>query len=241
MASKRFLKNSSLNKIDGLGEIERAYDHLNKTLFNKQLEKVSFSIQIKKKVALRWCSESNAIIIGMDIIKLGFEEILGVLLHEMIHIANHQSGIIDVTANQYHNKYFLKLALAVGMMVAKHKTQGWAITSIIFPINLVERIFIKHPTKEAVKTRVDSFDGIKLDKLAYEELQNQIQQKIKQEKPTKTYFLKYQCKCPPPHNSIRSGRRPDGLNVLHIQCLDCRSQFECVTDIDVENGRIRIE
>lgn len=217
-----------------LGELERAYDHLNKTLFDGQLKKVPFAIQIKKKVVLRWFSESDTIVIGMDITKLEFGEILGVLLHEMIHIANHQAGLPDVTTNQYHNKYFLQQALTVGMMVIKHKTQGWAITGIVYPRNVVERVFIKRPTKEALKARVDSFNGIELDKSAYKDLQSQIREKIKQEKPTKTYFLKYQCNCPPPHNSIRSGRRPDGPNALNIQCLSCRSQFECVTDLDTE-------
>lgn len=217
-----------------ISELERAFDHLNKSLFDGKLTSVPFSIQIKKKIVIRWSPEIDSISIGMDVTKLEFGEILVALLHEMIHIANHQAGLPDVTTNQYHNKYFLQQALKVGLVVIKHKTQGWAITGNVFPRNVVERVFIKRPAKENQKARVDAFNSIELDKSAYKDFQADIRDKIKLEKPTKTYFLKYQCNCPPPHNSIRSGRRPDGPNALNIQCQDCRSQFECVTDLDID-------
>jgi hypothetical protein len=41
----------------------------------------------------------------------------------------------------------------------------------------------------------------------------------------KQCFLKYICQCSPPHNSIRSGRRPNGPHALHIQCLMCGANF----------------
>jgi len=213
-------------------ELERAFDHLNKKLFDGKLAKVQFSIQTKKKTVMRWSPEIDSIAIGVDIVKLEFGEILAVLLHEMIHVSNHQNGTLDVTTNQYHNKYFLQKALAVGLVVIKHKTQGWAITGTIFPRNVVERVYVKKPFKENVTNRFNAFNSIELDKTAYKNLQANIREKIKLEKPTKTFFLKYQCNCLPPHNSIRSGRRPDGPNALNIQCLNCRSQFECVTELD---------
>lgn len=212
-------------------ELEQAFSQLNKFLFNGKIKKVPFSIHVKKKVVLRWVPESKTIAIGLDIAKLEFGEILGVLLHEMIHIVNDQADLPDVTTNQYHNKYFLQQALAVGFVVIKHKTQGWAITGTVFPRNVIERAYIKRPTRENVLKRVKAFDAIELDKNLFKELQNDIKGKTKLEKPTKTYFLKYQCNCLPPHNSIRSGRRPDGPNALNIQCLNCRSQFVCVTDL----------
>jgi hypothetical protein len=193
---------------------------------------VPFSVQYKKKVSLRWTPDIEGVVIGSDFLKLEYGEIPCALLHEMIHISNYQCGDVDVTANQYHNKHFLQVALEVGLVVIKHKTQGWAITSTTYPRNVVERIYIKKPNKEAIKRRNDIFDEISIDKTIFKLARAEIRERIKSEKPTKTFFLKYQCNCPPPHNSIRSGRRPDGPNALNIQCLNCRSQFECVTDLE---------
>lgn len=215
-----------------IAELDRIFGVLNQSLFSGELEPVKFAIQPKKKVSLRWVSDSENVIIGADFSKLEFGEIPGVLLHEMIHISNHQNGLPDVTTNQYHNKNFLQAALSVGLVVIKHKTQGWAITSTVYPRNVVERVFIKRPSKDAIRRRDDAFDSIKMDKALFKAGFADMRDRIRTEKPTKTYFLKYQCNCPPPHNSIRSGRRPDGPNAPNIQCGDCRSQFVCVSDLE---------
>jgi len=215
-----------------IAELERIFGVLNQALFGGELEPVSFAFQPKKKVSLRWMPDVEGMVIGADFSKLEYGEIPGVMLHEMIHISNQQKGLPDVTTNQYHNKNFLELALEVGLVVIKHKTQGWAITSTVYPRNVVERIYIKRPNKEAIRRRNDAFDSIVMDKAIFKAGRADMRERVKSEKPTKTYFLKYQCNCPPPHNSIRSGRRPDGPNALNIQCQNCRSHFECVTELD---------
>jgi len=220
------------NKPAIVSQLEGAYEVLNQAIFEGKLTPVPIVIQPKKKVSLRWMPDIDSLVIGADFPKLLHSEIPGLLLHEMIHVANHQRGLTDVTTNQYHNKNFLLGALAVGLVVIKHKTQGWAITSTVYPRNVVEKVFIKRPNKEAIKRRDDAFDLVKIDKAAFKTGRADIRDRTKAEKPPKTYFLKYQCNCPPPHNSIRSGRRPDGPNALNIQCLNCRSQFECVTELD---------
>lgn len=215
-----------------IAELERIFMVLNKALFNGELEPVIFSIQSKKKVSLRWMPDVERIVVGADFCKLEYVEIPGTILHEMIHISNHQKGLQDVTTNQYHNKNFLQGALDVGLVVIKHKTQGWAITSTVYPRNVIERVFIKKPNKDVVRRRNDAFESLGIDKSAFKTGRADMRDRIKNEKPTKTYFLKYQCNCPPPHNSIRSGRRPDGPNALNIQCMNCRSHFDCVTELD---------
>lgn len=219
-------------KLPLIAELEQAFQVINEVLFEGKLKPVPIVVQTKRKVSLRWSPDSESIIIGSDFPKLEYAEIPGVFLHELIHVANHQRGVVDVTTNQYHNKHFLECALQVGLVVIKHKTQGWAITSTVFPRNVVERVFIKRPNKDAVTRRDTAFGKLNIDKAAYRGGRAEVRERIKQEKPPKTYFLKYQCNCPPPHNSIRSGRRPDGPNALNIQCLNCRSQFECVTDLE---------
>lgn len=211
-------------------EMERLYGLLNQSLFAGKLQPVPVAIQTKKKIGLRWLPDVEALVIGSDFPKLAWADIPGALLHEMIHISNAQRGVTDVTTNQYHNKYFLQAALDVGLVVIKHKTQGWAITTTAYPRNVVERIFIKKPTKETIARRNEAFASLKLDRGAFNACRAEIRESIKTDKPPKTYFLKYQCNCPPPHNSIRSGRRPDGPNALNIQCLNCRSKFVCVSE-----------
>jgi len=215
-----------------IAELERIFGVLNQALFGGELEPVSFTLQPKKKVSLRWMPDVEGMIIGADFSKLEYGEIPGAMLHEMIHISNQQKGLPDVTTNQYHNKNFLEAALEVGLVVIKHKTQGWAITSTVYPRNVVERVYIKRPNKDAIRRRNDAFDSVDMDKAIFKAGRADMRDRVRSEKPTKTYFLKYQCNCPPPHNSIRSGRRPDGPNALNIQCLNCRSQFECVTELD---------
>ena len=215
-----------------VSELERIFGILNKELFGGELEPVHFTFQLKKKISLRWMADLDRLVIGADFSNLELEDVPVVILHEMIHISNHQKRLPDVTANQYHNKNFLKVAVDVGFVVIKHKTQGWAITSMVYPRNVVQHVYIKRPCKVASQRLNKIFDSIVLDKKAFKAGLADIRDRIRVEKPTKTYFLKYQCNCPPPHNSIRSGRRPDGPNTLNIQCMNCRTQFECVTQLD---------
>lgn len=211
-------------------ELGRIFDFLNKTLFDGRLKPTPFSIQPNKKVSIRFSPESNSIIIGAGFAKMGTQEIPATLLHEMVHVSNFQSGVVDVTANQYHNKEFLEAALGVGLVVIKHKTQGWAITSTFYPRNVVSPNNVRKPSKEKTIARTEAFSEIRVDKVVLRAGRSDIKEKVKERKPPKTYFLKYECDCQPPHNSIRSGRRPDGPNALNIQCLQCKSKFVCVSE-----------
>lgn len=211
-------------------EFQEAFQTLNQSLFENVLTPVNFSIQPKKKYTIKYLQDQNLIIIGSEFIKIDNCDILPQLLHEMIHVFFSQKGIEDVTANQYHTiKHFLAKALSVGLVVIKHKSQGWSITSPVAPRNVVEKEFIKMPIKASVQARVEAFAKISLDKNIIAKCQSEIKKLVEKEKPTKEFFLKYVCNCPPPHNSLRSGRRPDGANALNIVCLNCRSKFVCIS------------
>lgn len=209
-------------------ELDRIYRVLNDALFGSKLNIVPIAIQARKKVSLRWQADAETLILGSELCNIQNSELGGLLLHEMVHVYNHQRGIADVTTNQYHNKYFLQTALSVGLIVIKHKTQGWSITSTIYPRNVIEKAYIKRPNKEAWAARNKVFSSITLDQNAFKIAVRDIKDRNRVDKPTKTFFLKYQCNCPPPHNSIRSGRRPDGPNAPNVMCKDCRSDFVCV-------------
>jgi len=215
-------------KLPIIGELERAFSVLNAKLFGGILKMPPVVIDTKKKLSIRYQSEN--LVIGIDFINIDYHDLLLVLLHEMIHIANHQEGVVDCTANQYHNKRFLAKALEVGLVVKKHKTQGWGITGTNIPKGGVDGDLVRVPEKPAIQRRVKTFNEVNIDKQIFREAKNNIADKAGRARPPKACFLKYVCKCPPPHNSIRSGRRPDGANPLRIRCEQCGSLFVCVTE-----------
>jgi predicted SprT family Zn-dependent metalloprotease len=211
-------------------ELERVFDSFNKILFEGKLLPVTIEIQPKKKFFLRWSVDSESIVLGSEFSNIEYSEVFGLMLHEMVHVANHQRGLTDATTNQYHNSRFLRVALSVGLVVIRHKTQGWSITTTMYPRNVVDKVYIKRPNKDAVNLRNAAFDSVVLDEFIFRAAIQDIRDRTKKDRPAKTFFLKYQCNCPPPHNSIRSGRRPDGPNAPNIFCQDCRSEFVCVEE-----------
>jgi len=59
------------------------------------------------------------------------ERILGTLLHEAGHGLAYARGVKDTSrAGRYHNQRYAELAKELGLEVAKHATQGWAITAL---------------------------------------------------------------------------------------------------------------
>lgn len=210
-------------------EMQNAYQILNQGLFKGELPSVKFSILPKRKYAIKFLHEEHAIVIGQEFADLDQVDILPNLLHEMVHVFNEKRNIEDVTANQYHTtKYFLPIALSVGLVVIKHKSQGWSITSVVIPRNVIQKEFVRRPDQAAIHKRNVVFEQIKFGHFL--EIQNEIKKANCSKPPTKTFFLKYICNCPPPHNSIRSGRRPDGANALNLMCMNCNSKLVCVEE-----------
>lgn len=211
---------------DFLGEIESAFNHFNKHLFHNKLEKIPVVINPKRKVDLKFVPDSNSILIGYEIFSVHYEDLPSLLLHEMIHVSNFQSKIVDVTTNQYHNKNFCAKAVDVGFIVLRHKAQGWSITTTELPRNIVDENKVQKPNVKVFAAREKAFQNFPLCKISFSDCKKYIKSQASKGKTPKIFQLKYECKCPPPHNSIRSGRRPDGNNPLNILCRDCMSVFE---------------
>ncbi len=56
-------------------------------------------------------------------------DLLAVLLHGLVHVANARAGVRDCSATHYHNLKFRRLAEAVGLWVpSSHARLGWATT-----------------------------------------------------------------------------------------------------------------
>ena len=145
------------------------------------------------------------------------------LLHEMVHVANAYDGIRDCTSNQYHNRNFRDGAMRVGFYVSRHMTRGWEITTFKPRGNSVSYL-------TSLEARVVAIRQLEFSpKVFHRAMEYMADMASKGGKPKKC-FLKYICDCPPPHNSIRSGRRPNGSHPVNAICEACGSKFRHVGD-----------
>jgi len=205
---------------------------LNQKLFDAGLSTPDFQLDVSKKFGLRWNSDSNILLFGSEFHKFSMYDFIVNLIHEMIHIKNHSQRIVDVSVNQYHNKFFLREAIQLGFHVIRHKTQGWCVLSTFAPRNIVDVDFYKSPTNAACNRLHGFLSQQKFNRTFFFEAVSSIKQAVDSIKPAKLFFLKYECKCPAPHNSVRSGRRPDSPNALNAFCKICNSDFICVSPVD---------
>jgi len=208
-----------------IAELNKAYTTLNKKLFNGELPKPKFEVDISSKTVFRYRGEQrDEIIIGTGFVTIEKDEILDALLHVMIHVFNYRRGIEDCTTNQYHKLEFTEVALKVGLTVMKSPSRGWGLTTSKKK-HWEDKEDVRHPHSVNVSRRHDAYRRVKFDADRLTAFQESIQQKI-DSTGKKHFLLKYICRCPPPHNSIRSGRRPTGSNRLNIKCNKCGSKFK---------------
>lgn len=210
--------------------ISNIFGLFNKEFFDNSLFEPSIKIDVTKKYSLRWESDEKSIVLGAIFPDLSKNEIILSMLHEMIHIYNFQNNLVDVNANQYHNMYFAKAALKCGLTVNKDKNQGWSNTGINPNIKSSSKEHRYDQNKNLILKNVVSKIHIEDEKL--NTIKQQIQTAIANLRPSKIFFLKYECACPAPYNSIRSGRRPDGSNAPSIICDVCKTKFSCVSPLD---------
>lgn len=213
---------SGVEKLPVIVELERVFNLLNKQMFGGRLAIPTLTIQLEKKVVFRFVPESYYMLIGSKFIDCSSQEILEQLLHEMVHISNHADGVVDCTSNQYHNKRFLSAALEAGFYVFRHKTQGWGETHFFVDDDVIG---VNTPKPDDLRRRERVFASLKLDKEVIEYAQTRMAKRLEETSARKVCFLKYICECPQPHNSIRSGRRPDGDHPISIRCNICKSNF----------------
>lgn len=212
-------------------QFEVIFDYFNQKCFNNQLPTQQFCLDISKKYIMRW--SDNQITIGLEFVSLNEYEIILSILHEMIHLSNYLNRIEDVGINQYHKKQFLQVALDLGFYVIKHKCQGWSIISPVPPRNIMNQMSVKTPLANLNLQLKTMLKDIKYDKNDFKQTVDSIAQIIVNAPASKTFFLKYKCNCPEPHNSIRSGRRPIDAQKSHPSavCRLCGQSFVCVSEI----------
>lgn len=204
-------------------EIKKLFSDVNKGVFSNKLETPTISIQTDKKVIFKFSPEFDTLIVGSKFAKASLDEILSSLFHEMVHISNFSKGIIDCTSNQYHNKKFVNSALDAGLFVMPHKTQGWGVTKL--EITAKDAKHAREPSEKSLSIRRKVIDSLTFDRGVIQKSQKAMSKQLAS-RGHKICLLRYVCDCPPPHNSIRSGRRPDGDHPLQITCNQCHSEFK---------------
>jgi hypothetical protein len=205
-------------------ETRKVYRVFNERLFASRLPEIEVLVDLKRRGSVRFDAGLAEIVIGPGAGSLDEDGYLCELLHEMVHVDNKAKGVADVR-HDYHNKKFRDAALKVGLAVIKTKALGWGTTTIgQRPKNLVSLT----PEEQDAGRRVEAFTKTKISAQALTELRQTVNSVCRQRDGF--YTLKYQCKCPPPYNSIRSGRRPHGPHPLNVFCQDCKQMFVCVEE-----------
>lgn len=119
-------------------------------------------------------------------------EVVGTLLHEMVHLYCHMNGIKDTSRQGwYHNQQYKKAAEAHGLIVTKSDKYGWAHTKLD-----------EETSKWLAKRKATEDFG--LHRRAVPK---------KQRKTVKSHSIKYQCPCC--GNSVRATKP------VSIRCEDC--------------------
>jgi hypothetical protein len=124
--------------------LENLFAKLNEKMFDGSLVMPTITIMTKgNHKAFGWISVGERWIDGDGVAKhkelnmsaeymsRPFREIVGTLVHEMVHIANMQDGIQDTSRGYtYHNEKFKSRAESVGLHIEKADGIGWSVTSI---------------------------------------------------------------------------------------------------------------
>lgn len=209
-----------------ISELSKVYDALNKELFDAQLPHPVFRIDLTSKEAFRYRGDhSRKISIGSGFISIPANRIPDALLHVMVHIFNFGKNVEDCSPNQYHKRSFLNEALNKGFSVVKTSTRGWGVTTSFHADWLEKDLEIKHPTPAKAARLRQLYATINIDSDALQSFQEELKTQLAASKPKRRFLLKYSCGCLPPHNCIRSGRRPDGPHQLDITCNLCGNKF----------------
>ncbi len=173
----------SSNVVRASIELQNIYREANKFLFQGKLPMVEITIQSKgRSDVLGWFTvdkvwqnvkkdSRHEINLVAEHLNRPLEEIVGTVIHEMVHYKNLIDKVKDCSGNQYHNKKFKAAAEAVYLEVEKGK-RGFAYTSL------------SDKLKDWVKKK-------KFDETAF----SYFRMMIRKANPAKTKMKKWECNC----------------------------------------------
>lgn len=212
--------NKTTDKPEIVVSLENLFSEINKHLFGGELELPAMILQPERRFDFNFVGDTYHFVIGgrfVDFKTVG--EMHQKFLHEMVHV---QLADKNSNSSNYHNSSFLDAALKVGLHVGRNRTIGWGFTSFATPKDVDTH---EAPSEDAVELRKKCFEECSFDSDEFAKAKKFVQGLRAKNGRSKQYFLKYVCKCEEPHNSVRSGRRPDSLQIF---CGDCGYSFICV-------------
>lgn len=184
METKKIKDDKISNVVRASVELQKIYREANKFLFKNELPIVEITIQSKGRsnvfgwftVDKVWTNldkkdARHEINIAAEHLNRPIEEIVGTVIHEMVHYRNLIDKVKDCSANQYHNKKFKAAAEEVYLEVEKGK-RGFAYTSL------------SDKLKDWVKK-------MKFDESAF----SHFRMMLKKATPAKTKMKKWECNC----------------------------------------------
>lgn len=194
--------------------LEDAYKKLNEELFNNSLPDTCITIQHAprkgKMITLGWFSRQHVWINGnndemfelnitSDCLNQSFIDVIGTLIHEMVHVYCHANNIEDCTGKK-HTESFKAECEKIGLDCEKHKSVGWGITSVSLALR-------------------DKIMALDLDETAFENRCEAvvIEKAPKETKPKPVYV------CPGCQEKLKSKKED-----LAIMCVKCNKQFELI-------------
>jgi hypothetical protein len=128
-----------------IAELYRIFDFFNEKFYKNELEKPMIVVQStgRSKGILGWCTSKKIwsdqenkegyyeITISAEYLNRSIEELIGTLLHEMVHLHNLQFDIKDTSrSGSYHNKRFKEVAEEKGLIISYSKRIGWSLTEL---------------------------------------------------------------------------------------------------------------
>lgn len=206
--------------------LEYAYDVLNEVYFDNELRPIAITIMSSPRtnahftVGRVWRAEGerlHEINISAEHLDRPIENVVGSLLHEMVHWYCHLNGLQDTSQNgRYHNKVFKAEAEKRGLRISYAKYIGYSVTE---PTEELMEVIRSHNIEKPLDINRDGermvFIGIGGDDNSSNGTgANGVDTGVVQK--TKSSTRKYMCKC---GNSLRATK---DLNIL---CLDCMTQF----------------
>lgn len=204
-------------------ELYRMFEFFNNKFYNGSLEKPVIIIQSNgnNRSVLGWCTSKKVwndregiesyyeITICAEYLNRSIEEIIGTLLHEMVHLHNLQFNIKDNSrSGNYHNKRFKEVAEQKGLIIEYDKRIGWSLTRL------------QESTKEMIGELAPSLDLFKIARRSpyvVSSTDDEIVDTENLEEKPKSSTRKYVC--PACGTIVRATKE------VNIMCGDCKEHF----------------
>lgn len=197
------------------------FNHFNSNIFGGAiLRPSSLYLDPSKGFTCRWQAASGSIVAGAAAV-LSCVDFHVDYLHELVHLLRFQRD--GVVSGHYHDRFFANEACSAGLFVQRHPTHGWSLTTLELP--KTQERFIR--PSDGARERLALVLQTSPMGQSWQACASEVGSAIRQQMPSKKFLLKYVCDCPPPHNSIRCGRRPGSPQAPDITCNRCGGCFRC--------------